>query len=264
MSESTGIAALELTGVPDISPTDEVSVVVGSEVDAATQRVFLVNRMDVLIDRTKTALKEREVSLGIAIKNHWNLTRIKHDITDLKRKKDTYEKLRAAFEQGYVLVPDLNIDVFAIRTNRAKPRRNKRTDEGRWPGGVRDQSSEAPPLEDGKYVSERAVVAAQESTKNVPQRDGTMNPVLTTTQWAKEFREEIDFPFVLSKPRVLAATERAMALKIFDEIGVSPARHERRKDPVVVGRIKYLKGYQSRNFDFLVAWFIPLSMLELR
>jgi len=260
MSATLELAALETPVMAELVP-DEVSVVVGSEVDATSSQTTLIAWISQLIRKTEVELKERTENFEIAKKNHWNLVRIKQDLHRLSQKAETYHKLRAAFEAGYILVPDFTIDIFAVRTTRKKPTKNFRSGENRWNGPtVRAQESEAPALGEGRYVSEEAITAEKTYTIDKKAADGTVSPVMLVNRWAEKFREEITFPFALSKPHILTATERAMALKIFDEIGVSPARTFRKKDPVVVGRIKYL----SRNFDFLIAWFIPVSTLKLR
>ena len=53
------------------------------------------------------------------------------------------------------------------------------------------------------------------------------------------------------KPRVLQATQHAMAMQIFDELGVMPA--VKKTDPVVIGRII---GPGNKEMSFLISWFI--------
>jgi len=81
--------------------------------------------------------------------------------------------------------------------------------------------------------------------------------------------ETIDFPATLIKPVILGATQRAMALRIFDRIGVSfggtntMSSRRRRSDPIVVGQI--LNGAEKypeeKMVTFFVAWWLDTRSL---
>jgi hypothetical protein len=76
-----------------------------------------------------------------------------------------------------------------------------------------------------------------------------------------DFVDEIDFPFVLTKPIILEATERAINEKIFDDLGVLPAR-QRNGDPMVIGRIRDPRGVpDARYLSFMVCWFVDTTQL---
>jgi hypothetical protein len=79
--------------------------------------------------------------------------------------------------------------------------------------------------------------------------------------FAKEW-QDIDFPFTTAKPQILSATARAMADKVFDEIGVLPGKRKR-EDPIVVGRIIDPRSdrYTKRFVTFLIAWFLETKTL---
>jgi hypothetical protein len=80
-----------------------------------------------------------------------------------------------------------------------------------------------------------------------------------------EFDENIRFPFTFAKPQILKATSRAMALKVFDELGCLPAPNRRARptagDPIIVGRIVHKEGWSEKVFTFMVAWFMDLSKM---
>ena len=71
--------------------------------------------------------------------------------------------------------------------------------------------------------------------------------------------DDPDFPVVLVKPVVLDATRRAMALRIFDRIGVVTGR---KQDPIVVGEIidprtNLRWSHRSqRRVTFFIAWWL--------
>ena len=90
------------------------------------------------------------------------------------------------------------------------------------------------------------------------QRDGKNGEKLEDVTWlATDFDEEIDFPFKLAKPQVLDAAARAMAFKIFDDIGMLPTH--RGADPMIIGRVEYREGYHRKFISFLITWFINTS-----
>jgi hypothetical protein len=60
----------------------------------------------------------------------------------------------------------------------------------------------------------------------------------------------------MAKPQIMHATSDAMALKIFDEIGVIP-NYRRKVDPIIIGAI-YRPDATAKQYwepvSFLIAW----------
>ena len=54
------------------------------------------------------------------------------------------------------------------------------------------------------------------------------------------------------------ATAAAMAMKIFDRIGVVPQTRRKgyRGDPIVLGQITRKEGWQTKTASFLIAWYL--------
>jgi hypothetical protein len=75
----------------------------------------------------------------------------------------------------------------------------------------------------------------------------------TCTGW-----EDIEFQLAIAHPLVMDATAAAMAMKIFDRIGVVPqtARNGYRGDPIVLGQITRKEGYSTKTASFLIAWYL--------
>jgi len=59
--------------------------------------------------------------------------------------------------------------------------------------------------------------------------------------------------YVIAKPALMSKTAEAMALKIFDEIGVAVDTKGRKSDPVIIGRIKNPR--QRPDLSFFIGWF---------
>lgn len=195
----------------------------------------------------------------IAVRNGWRSTTLKRQLSRAEARLRFYEKVKAALDAGYCIVPGFPIDVFAIRTDKGEPAGRAShidTPPLRAPS-LNDQQSESPPLGAGDYVSPQATT--MESRRPAETTAGHQQRTEITV-WADAFRE-VDFPFTFAQPAVLQATEQAMAARIFDELGVSPTRQRRAAgDPMVIGRI-YAPGgerwqRESRSVSFVVAWFL--------
>ncbi len=197
-----------------------------------------------------------------AIKGGWSTVKIGNQINRTRKRLGFYEKVKAALDAGYCIVPGFPIDIFAIRTGRPAPKANtvEATDtQPSWVRGPAQQQSESPALGEGAYMS----TATDNLQKSVPCPPvGGKRQSYDVTTWADAFRD-VDFPFALAQPAVLEATQQAMAARIFDELGVSPASAAARSgkgDPMVIGRI-YAPGSKDwnrtqRSISFVVAWFL--------
>lgn len=207
--------------------------------------------------------KAVEANLEIAKKRKWATDPFKKLVSEAQKKADFYMKVKAALEAGYTIIPDMPMDVFAVRTTKKNPKRNDSGATSIQYGGqawVKDQETNNPPLGEGKFVRPKAVESSHEwDGKN---KDGST--VRMQKRWAVDFMDDIDFPFKFARPVVLNDTAKALSEKIFDQIGVAPStnggsttRHRRAKgDPMVIGRIFYRKGWHEKGVSFLVSWFI--------
>lgn len=238
---------------------DEENVFVAAstleEMNAAQQKlvVWAGKKMEKLKDEVKAA----EVNLDIAKKRKWATEPFKRAVALATKKAEYYEKIRAALEAGYTIIPDMPMDIFAIRTTRRIPSKNYATASRIYGGsaGPEDQVSNSPPLGEGKFVSPRAFVQHHHFEKKNDK--GEIAPM--DKAWAVEWDDAIDFPFKMAKPSVLNATAKALGQRFFDELGGAPSRQQARKgDPMVIGRIFYggKRVWQQKGISFLVSWFI--------
>lgn len=199
-------------------------------------------------------LREAEAGLEIAMKAGWKHQAWERLVDKAARQVQFYTKIKAALDAGYYIVPPFPIDVFAIRTRRVKPDRKTTTQD--W-SARHEQSPQILPPGEGRYVSDDPEVW----TRKIPAGDsGTGKEV--TQYFAQEFLD-VDFPFKLAKPAVLEETAKAMALKVFDQMGVLPAR-ARSPDPIVCGQILHpvKPGYGERKaVTFFIAWWLDTRTL---
>lgn len=202
------------------------------------------------------------------------LASVKHDVKELKqahehakshkwatatlhrhhglavKKAQYYEKLKAAVEAGYFIVPNFPVQLFAVRTDKGKPARMLTTD--RWcNASEKEQKTHDVPLGEGEYKSALPILGQSYVLDEAKQ---------TRNFWAKEWDDEIDFPINMAKPIIMEATTRAMALKIFDRFGVMPSVRKN-DDPVIIGQIVAKRGWQEKTISFMVAWFLDTQIL---
>jgi len=164
-----------------------------------------------------------------------------------EKRYEFYSKILAALEAGYVLMPTLGVDVFAVRTNRKGPKYQ-------WVRFERDippVPAMALPAGAGRYVSSEPLTAREMVTQT--RHDGTKEDVCG--HYPAEFDPEIEFPLAVAKPAIIEVVSQAIEKKIFDEIGLSPRRWETGGDPIVTGRIIAPRG--GRRISFLLAWHVP-------
>jgi hypothetical protein len=212
------------------------------------------------IEMHKTELAEHKENMELAKKNKVRWKAYERYMQKSQKEVEFYEKVLAALEAGYCIVPDMDVELFAIRTTRKAPKRNMSHGSANWGGpGVNDQESNHPPVGEGRYVDVQAFTKEREYTHK---EERTGKEEQRMMRWADRFDGIIDFPFKLAKPAVLDTAIKAMALKTFDEIGVLP-KSRRQPDPVVVGRISMRTGPYGRrkSLNFLIAWFLDTKDL---
>lgn len=207
------------------------------------------------IEQKQIELRDLEQNETIARKNKWRVSTLTAAVGRAKKKVVFYEKVRDALKAGYYIIPDMDIDVFAIRTSAKNPRKNRAFTRSNWGPSMKDQKSNAPGTGEGQYVSPTIGYFKEVKTEET-NKDGTK--AIVTTKWWDAFSNP-DFPFKFVKPEILEATAKAMGKKIFDEMGILPRRPG--GDPMVIGRITYQQGYHRKSLNFLVAWFLETSDL---
>ncbi len=171
------------------------------------------------------------------LKRHWQMA---------DKRLNYYQKILAALEQGYYIVPNFPITVFALRTDRNKPRGT--ADVYHWE--TFEQKSASPlPQGEGEYQNPFPVIYE----RNIPEKnkEGVMVP--KKYYFPKEW-DDLEFPISMAKPQIMQTTTRAMALKLFDEIGILP-KAQAKEDPLIVGRINLKTGpYTNKTVTFILGW----------
>ena len=181
----------------------------------------------------------------------------KHADMALKR-VEFFSKMRSALVEGYYIVPNFPVSMFAIRTDRKKPLRMWAHSRNTWGVTSHVQESSGLPQGEGIYKNpDPEVRTAWDRTDEHPEG---------VAHWAEAWKDEIEFPLSMAKPQIMEATSRAMALNIFDEFGILPEDAKvtrKRQDPLIVGRILDPRStkYDRKVLTFVIAWFLDTRVI---
>lgn len=207
--------------------------------------------------------KEANENLQIATKNKWSTKTLKKIVGDLNKDMEYYEKIETALRNGYVIIPNFDeIDIFAVRTTRAKPKDTavtmRRYDNSTRPVLPAEETN-SPSVGEGQYVDADPKHKFLEWNKL--EGDNKSVPMITAKP---DGFKDIMFPFLMAKPQIFEKTAEAMKVLCFDDIGVLPGRHKSRKrgDPMIIGRIRRKTSqYSFHTVSFLITWFIDTKDL---
>lgn len=229
-------------------PADDLTLVALTPADMVPAQTDLVTWCDRKIAAVRAELADLETNLELATEHGWKHTSVAASINRTAKRILYYEKLKAAVEAGYVIVPNFPIDVFAVRVKRSK--QAEKVSDSKW-GGFR-ATPQLLPAGEGRYVDE-SVMFRDESI--VTMVDGKEKLV---KRYVTDDYDEVDFPVRVVKPAVLQATQRAMALRIFDQMGT--VQNQVGRDPIVVGQLLDPRG-NRRCVTFFVAWWLDTASL---
>lgn len=213
------------------------------------------------IQAIKTELTDAQHQLHECVTKKWNTAGWRGQVLKLERRATFYRKIKAALEAGYYIVPPFPVDVFAIRTNKALPKRMDSTHHDNH-----DQLPQVLPIGEGRYVDPKPTRNSYTEIESriVNHQTGEKKNVPVNYYWASGF-EDVDFPFKLARAEIKEATVKAMEHKIFDTMGVLP--RVRKPDPVVCGQIMvpnktlYRSWEHNEAITFFVAWWLDTRTL---
>jgi hypothetical protein len=199
------------------------------------------------VQALRQELRDLEENQQIGVEAGMKTSRWNASIARTERRIVYYDKLKAAVEAGYLIVPNFPINIFAVRVKRA--RQPQKAHEHKW-GGFRAEAQLLPAGE-GRYVDEQ-VKFLDMSHKTM--KDGKE---VFVEQYLTDDYDAVDFPVTLVKPSVVARTQVAMTARIFDQIGLVASAGT---DPIVVGRLLDPRG-GGRCTTFFIAWWLDTRTL---
>lgn len=196
---------------------------------------------------------ELKEACELAVKNKWKSSTLKRHMEKAAAEVNYYTKMLGALEAGYVLVPNMPGAIFSVRTDEVCP-------SGRWKyyfnDALKQPAMTSLPPGEGEYVA---------GENKVQEFQVGHDPATRKTHYQATDFGELEFPFQLSKPRLMEATSRAMALRLFDEFMILPADAApkagrptvTRQDPIILGVIACRFGSASeKKVSFMIAWHI--------
>jgi hypothetical protein len=226
--------------------TDDLTLVALSASDMAPAQTELVAWCDRKIAAVQTELSDLEANLELATEHGWKYRSVEAALNRTQKRILYYEKIRAAVSAGYLIVPNFPIDVFAVRVQRTK--QPEETSDYEYSSHFKTARPQLLPAGAGRYVDD--ALAIRDESIDQPLPDGKTKRV---SRFVSDDYNEVDFPVALVKPAVLSATQRAMALRVFDQMGT--VQNQSGRDPIVVGQLLDPRG-NHRRVTFFVAWWL--------
>lgn len=220
--------------VGDLTPARanaEVSVYATDPEALRSAHVELSAWCDAKIAELRAEFKEHELILHRAIKGRWGVQGATSMLNLCKRRLTFYEKIKRALELGYIVVPNMPVQLLAVRTRLKTP-------AGRATRGWADfeQAGQALPEGQGEFRNPEPVVERERLEET--RKDGTKQSYTLSypTDW-----NELEFPVALANPEIMDVANRALKEKLFDELGFVRDENRpraRKGDPILVGRLR--------------------------
>lgn len=245
-------SAIVVSGAVENTGTDSVFLAARNSEEMATSQKQLAEWLMRKMRACTREYNDLQAGAREAEAHKWSSKALRAAASKMWRRVVYYDKLRQAVEAGYVVIPWMRYDAFAVRVVREEHRSLMSTSDYHTPN-IPEQHSAVAPAGEGRYVSASSAGYTGSRTERTPEgKDKKVYYAVSTG-----FRE-VEFPLMAAKPVLMNAAAQAMALKIFDEIGIAP--NIRGRDPFVVGTVQ---GPAHRNVIFLIAWYLDTRALGL-
>lgn len=205
--------------------------------------------------RVALELSDERAALESAIAHHWDRKPFRRKVAQLEARTTFLGKLEEALLAGYVLVPNFDMDVFAIRTTARAPRGGETTN--RFDQFL--QPAQLLPPRVGEYRN--PAPAALERTDRIRSERDPKEVKEVTKYWPHAWAQ-IEFPMAIARPALMNRAGEVMAQRLFDELGVArdtQGRGRRAGDPFLLGRIRNPSG--RADVTFFLGWYFDPSAL---
>lgn len=239
------------TAIETGAAAEDLTLVALTPADMVPAQAELKAWCDRKVEAVKAEVVDLEANLELATAHGWKHASVAATLNRTKKRVLYYEKIKAAVEAGYLIVPNFPIDVFAVRVKRYK--QPEATSEYRHRLDYQTARAELLAPGEGRYVDDRLLTTDASYTEQLP--DGKSKHI---SLYLSGDYDAVDFPVTLVKPAILQATQRAMARRVFDEMGT--VTNQSGRDPIVVGRLRDPRG-NGRCCTFFVAWWLDTASL---
>lgn len=232
-------------------PQSSVHLVARNPVEMQNAQADLAVWLKNKIVEIEIEINDLGAALNEAAAAGWNMEPLKRQLNKTVRQQEFYRKLLAAVEAGYTIIPDIPVEVFAIRVERAAPRGDTVSSDYSPRYAIpADEKPDKLPVGAGDYVS--PVPDAWRHSETMKRKDETT--YLRHFANPSGFRDVV-FPLRAARVEVMSATKDAMAHKIFDQVAICPAK--RKADPLIIGQVVGPKA----TISFIIAWHLNLNEL---
>lgn len=209
------------------------------------------------IEAEEAELNDAMENHRIALERHWATEPWERRINRHDKKVQFFQKILGALEAGLVLVPNFDIDVFAVRVKAKKAPVKAGRDDFR----VSQVDPKMLPAGVGRYVDDQTKVRNIGTHKEKNSYGGEDK----ITTWQSADFQSIDFPVDVANPVILEQVGNAMDLKVFDEIGIARnqdrLRSSGRGDPILIGRVRNPSHRFAKPVSFFLGWYFDVRTL---
>lgn len=225
----------------------ELTAVVPSEMVASQQQLIA------WCDKKIVVVRAESMELGEAVehakKNKWKSGTLQTQYGRAVKRVEYYEKIKQALQAGFYIVPNFPIEMFAIR--KQHNRKPRGWSSSKW--ADHQQKAAELPAGEGEYKNPFPFVMRE--TRKL--ENGTYESESYPTEW-----DDFEFPINMAKPQIMSVTQTALAMKIFDRVGVMPSVRKKKEDPVIIGQIVHKQsGVSEKVVSFMIAWHLNTNVL---
>lgn len=256
-SKQLKTATGELVVNPLRSPSNVQHVQLAAT-DAASMAMGQEHMVEFFIGRLREAeaeVAEAERNVETAENCGFQMGSFKRHLSLARRMVRFYEKCSVVVKAGHALVPNFPADVFAVRTDRDKPKAKERYNQWQPGNAAFIVDTVDLSLGEGEYVDSDPLVDGRIDSQW--KKDEKTGEWKSNTFWKAIEFQDVHFPDSTRNSDVMIAVHQAMDLKAFDDFGVLPDRRERQQDPIIVGRVKDPRRHRSHlPLCFMVAWYV--------
>lgn len=247
-SGNTQLATVPMTA--QVHPTTiDISVSGDDRESLAAGQATLIRWCENRLAQATAERDEAQLAFETAQKKKWGSSTLKRIALRLEKVVVYYDKMLAAFKEGYVMVPTFPLQIFAIRTGKKYPKQIVST----YSSNEFRQDSQKLEAGEGEYKNPLPPVYQRNLGKDAKGND--------QMQYYPHGWNEIDFPVTMAKPHIMEAVDHAMALKIFDEIGILPSVRTK-GDPLICGTLRDPRDqWGDRKVVFMIAWHVDTRTL---
>ncbi|HXP49400.1 MAG TPA: hypothetical protein VN922_05575, partial [Bacteroidia bacterium] len=141
----------------------ELTATVPAEMVASQQQLIAWCEKKIVV--CSEEVKELGEAAEHAKKNKWKSGPLQAQHNKAIRRVQFYEKIKGALEEGYYIVPNFPIEIFAIRKGANRKPTGKQRSGSRWGLGSHRQEFQELPSGEGVYRNPFPLVITQEKKK---------------------------------------------------------------------------------------------------